>query len=175
MHVQNFGLSAPRLPGWSLDITRREPEAGARVATVGGTGLLAVSGEVVRPILHAATVALPAARGDFGSGVVDALGSSDVFVALVEYGPEAADQGLFAAQGMPRLAPSQFHPDNLQRVQARVSAAQHFFSVGGRAFCLFTVVGQHNRRMVTVPQAAALVRRVDITPRSALAQTGSHR
>ncbi len=97
-------------------------------------------------------------RGDFGTGAVDLLGPDDVFVALVDYGPEVADQGLFERQGMPKLAPSQFAPNAMQRPLPGMSAAQHFFSSGGRAFCLFTVLGSHARRMASVPRAAALVR-----------------
>ena len=39
-----------------------------------------------------------------------------------------------------------------------LSASQHFFSTGGRAFCLYTVIGSHSRRMATVPRAAAVTR-----------------
>ena len=43
------------------------------------------------------------------------------------------------------------------------SASQHFFSLGGRAFCLYTVIGSHFRRMATVPRAAAVVRTLRVT------------
>ena len=128
--------------------------------------------DVTRPVLHACTRPLPADRGDFGSGVVDLLGPDDVFVALVDYGSEVADVGLFANQGMPRLAPSQFGPNRLQRPLPGLSASQHFFSEGGRAFCLFTVLGSHARRMATVQRAVALVRTVRITDRDTLARQG---
>lgn len=161
--VEDFGLAAPVLPGWAVAIRRRDPE-GLRVAAVDRTGVLTATGEVLRPVLHASTAALPADRGDFGTGAVQLLGSADVFLALVEYAPEDAGRGLFARAGMPRLAPSQFDPGNLQRPVAHVSAAQHFFSVGGRAFCLFAVVGAHRRRMATVPRLAAMAAGVRITP-----------
>jgi hypothetical protein len=115
---------------------------------------------------------MPADRGDFGSNVVDLLGPDDVFVALVDYGTEVADRGLFENQGMPRLAPSQFGPNRLQRPLPGLSASQHFFSSGGRAFCLFTVVGSHARRMASVPRAAALVSRIQITDAATLARQG---
>lgn len=161
----DFGLAAAPLPGWSVDVRRREPD-GLRIARVDRNGSLAASGEILRPVLHASTATLPQDRGDFGTGAVQRLGSGDAFLALVDYGPEVADEGLFAPQGMPRLAPSQFSPDNLQRPLPQVSAAQHFFSSGGRAFCLFAVVGAHRRRMATVPLAAAMAARVRITPYS---------
>ncbi|GAB95204.1 hypothetical protein BJY21_002642 [Kineosphaera limosa] len=161
--VSRFGLASPRPRGWSVDIRRLEPD-GLRVASVEGNSLLGSTGEILRPVLHASTAALPDDRGDFGSGAVQLLGSADVFFALVDYGPEVADTGLFAANGIPRLAPSQFSQNNLQRPQARVSAAQHFFSSGGRGFCLFVVIGAHRRRMATVPLAASMTARVRITP-----------
>ena len=70
------------------------------------------------------------------------------------------------------LAPSQFGPNRLQRPLPGLSASQHFFSSGGRAFCLFTVVGSHARRMATVPRAAALVSTISITDRVTLARQG---
>ena len=118
------------------------------------------------------TLDLPDRRGDFGSGVVDLLGSEDVFVSLIEYGSEVADQGLFANQGVPRLAPSQFGPNRLQRPLPGRSASQHFFSVGGRAFCLFTVIGSHSRRMATVPRAAEVVRSFRVTDRATMVRRG---
>jgi hypothetical protein len=131
-----------------------------------------VAEDVTRPVLHACTRAMPAERGDFGSGVVDLLGPDDVFVALVDYGAEVADQGLFEKQGLPRLAPSQFAPNRLQRPLPGMSAAQLFFSVGGRGFCLFTVLGSHARRMASVQRAAALVSTLQITDRDTLVRRG---
>jgi hypothetical protein len=131
-----------------------------------------VAEDVTRPVLHACTRAMPAERGDFGSGVVDLLGPDDVFVALVDYGAEVADQGLFEKQGLPRLAPSQFAPNRLQRPLPGMSASQLFFSVGGRGFCLFTVLGSHARRMASVQRAAALVSTLQITDRDTLVRRG---
>jgi hypothetical protein len=73
---------------------------------------------------------------------------------------------------VPRLAPSQFGPDRLQRVVPGRSAAQHFFTEGGRAFCLFVVLGSHARRMALVPPAAQMVRGIAITDRATLLANG---
>jgi hypothetical protein len=142
------------------------------MALRGPTATQGAPADVTRAVLHACTRPMPAERGDFGSNVVDLLGPNDVFVALVDYGSEVADQGLFENQGIPRLAPSQFGPNKLQRPLPGMSAAQHFFSSGGRAFCLFTVVGSHARRMATVPRAAALVSSIRITDRATLTRQG---
>ena len=174
--ADNYGLRADAPQGWQVSVTRRpgaEPAAptapGARTAAPA-----APRADVTRGVLHACTRAMPADRGDFGSAVVDLLGPDDIFVALVDYGAEVADQGLFENQGMPRLAPSQFGPNRLQRPLPGMSASQHFFSSGGRAFCLFTVVGSHARRMASVPRAAAMVATIRITDRASLARQGGH-
>lgn len=144
--IARFGLRIDPPEGWQVAVTRRAAEPG----------------EVTHPVLHACTRPMPKDRGDFGTGVVDVLGPEDVFVSLLEYGTDVADRGLFEKQGMPALAPSQFSPDRLQRHIPGLSASQHFFSTGGRAFCLFTVLGSHARRMATVPKAVGLVRNLRI-------------
>jgi hypothetical protein len=178
MAVDRFGLRAQAPSGWRLAIERRGSALAAAPPGVAPLrrGLAPQSvepnGEVSHPVLHAATVDLPTGRGDFGSGVVDLLSSEDVFISLVEYGSDVADQGLFADQGMPRLAPSQFGPNRLQRPLPGRSASQHFFSVGGRAFCLFTVIGSHSLRMATVPRAAEVVRGLQVTDRATMVRRG---
>ena len=174
--ADHFGLRADAPPGWHVAVARqpgaeppRQPLSSARAQT---PGVQDEASDVTRPVLHACTRALPADRGDFGSGVVDLLGPNDIFVALVDYGAEVADQGLFERQGLPRLAPSQFAPNRLQRPLPGMSASQHFFSSGGRAFCLFTVLGSHARRMASVPRAAALVKGLRITDKDTLLRQG---
>lgn len=178
--ADHYGMRADAPPGWQVAVTRRPgAEPAAPAARTSGSapgtdrlGSTAPEDDVTRPVLHACTRPMPADRGDFGSNVVDLLGPDDVFVALVDYGTEVADRGLFENQGMPKLAPSQFGPNRLQRPLPGLSASQHFFSSGGRAFCLFTVVGSHARRMASVPRAAALVSRIQITDAATLARQG---
>lgn len=157
MRISRYGLSVAGPPGWEARISRRAPTA---------------AHEVTHPVLHGCTRPLPAERGDFGSGVVENLGPDDVFVALVEFGVDVADQGLFAPQGRPTLAPSQFSPDRIQRSLPRITAAQHFYSEGGRAFCLFVVLGAHSRRMALAPQAERFVTSLRVTDRRQLLRTG---
>src|SRR6476661_3121534 len=168
--ADTYGLKADAPRGWHVAVTRR-PGATPLAPDARARGLVEEQ-DVTRPVLHACTRPLPELRGDFGTGAVDLLGPDDVFVALVDYGPEVADQGLFERQGMPKLAPSQFAPNAMQRPLPGMSAAQHFFSSGGRAFCLFTVLGSHARRMAAVPRAAALVRTLAITDRDTLTRQG---
>lgn len=150
MTISRYGLSVRPEPGWQTQIFRRLPQD---------------PHEVTHPVLHACTRALPAGCGDFGGGVIDRLDTSDVFVSLIEFGSDVAGEGLFAPVGMPRLAPSQFGPNNMPRAVAGRSAAQHFFTVGDRAFCLFVVVGSHARRMALVPRAARLLSGVSVSRR----------
>lgn len=168
---QTYGLTASPPRGWYVAVTRR-PGALPPLPGTMRPSVATPLEDVTRPVLHACTRPLPADRGDFGTGAVDVLGPDDIFVALVDYGPDVADQGLFERQGMPKLAPSQFAPNATQRPLPGQSAAQHFFSSGGRAFCLFTVLGSHARRMALVPRAAALVRTVAITDRATLTRQG---
>ena len=169
-----YGLSLDVPSGWSSAMLRRpvdapevaspptdgpataDPRAEVAPSTPGAPT------ERTLPVVHVCTRELPATMGDFGGGLVEVLAPDDVFVALLEYGSDLADTGLFERQGLPRLAPSQFAPNRMPRDVVGRSASQHFFSVGGRAFCLFTVLGSHSRRMATVPRAAGVVRSLTV-------------
>lgn len=122
-----------------------------------------VAGERPTLLLHAATVPLPAGRGDFGSGVVDVLGPDDVFLSLFEYASADAGRALFAVQGVPVPRPSDFSTAVLQRTQKGHSGAQFFFSVAGRPFTLHVVLGSHARRAAGAARAAALLARTTVT------------
>jgi hypothetical protein len=177
MRRADFGISVDVPSGWTASIVRRSSEGegpdafapGARgIAPVAPDGLT----ERTLPVVHVCSRALPEGVGDFGAGALEVLGSDDVFVALLEYGSDVAGEGLFSRQGWPRLAPSQFSPNKMFRAIPGRSASQHFFSVGDRAFCLFTVVGSHSRRMATVPRAAQVVRSMGVEPAAVMHRRG---
>src|SRR5207247_10659109 len=89
------------------------------------------------PILQAATFPLPLEDGDFGSGAVASMGSSDTFAALLEYDPELAFTGIFGPSGLPLpLRAGDASPKALQRLLPKRTAIQRFFTESGRAFCL---------------------------------------
>lgn len=140
MKVRGHGMAVDTPPGWEVRIGRRTPDGQESAARS-------------RPVLHAATVALPEVRGDFGGDVTGLLGTDDVFVSLFEYEPEAVSTPLFATRRRPALTAAHFSPVGLQRSIAGQSGRQYFFQESGRAFCLYVVLGSHARR-------AALVRRV---------------
>ncbi len=127
--VSGFDLTLPA--GWQVAARRQLPVVPGRDGNL---------------LVHAATVALPRERGDFGSGVVTTLGAEDLFVSLFEYDREAASTPLFASRGMPTPRPSDFDPGSMQRVRPGMSGGQWFFTTSGRAWCLFAVLGSHARR-----------------------------
>lgn len=157
--TERYGIRADAPRGWHVSIRRDSAPvaAGARSGT-----LVAGWRDINRPVLHAATVQIPSMAGDFGGGLVERLGREDAFVALIEYGPESAGYGLFERQGFPLLAPSAFSPNRAAQYVPGQSAAQKFFSIGNRAFCLYAVVGEHSRRMATVPQVVRVVRTMQV-------------
>ena len=133
MLLSAHGVSFTIPAGWEGEISQeRGPQALA----------LAERGAHLRPVAHAATFALPAERGAFGSGAVEAMRDDDVFLALVEYERGATDTALFARRGLPRrLDPRRFHPAALQRTLPGQAGHQEFFTDTGRAFCLYVVLG----------------------------------
>jgi hypothetical protein len=133
MRIAAHGLGADLPDGWEGAI-RVEREDDLRAAGVAGGRAF--------PVAHLASFALPDERGDFGSSAVDHMTAADDFVALLEYGPEEVGTALFSAEGLPRrLDPRRFSSRSLQRTLSGQAGLQHFFSDGGRAFCLYVVLG----------------------------------
>jgi hypothetical protein len=128
--------------GWEATIYRRSAGAGERTY----------------PILHAATVPLPAERGDYGSGLVETLGPEDVFVSVLEFGPEAAGTALFRTlTAVPGVTPDAYRPRQLQRTILGQAGVQRFFTVAGRAFCLYSVIGSVAHRIPSSARANQLL------------------
>jgi hypothetical protein len=127
-----MGLAVTPPAGWEATIYRRPASTGERTF----------------PILHAATVAMPPDRGDYGSGVVELLGPNDVFVSILDFGPEAANSALFrATSALPALTPDVYRPQQLQRTIRGQAGVQRFFSTSGRGFCLYSVIGSFANRV----------------------------
>ncbi|MDT7545819.1 MAG: hypothetical protein QOE99_1929 [Actinomycetota bacterium] len=136
------GLRLELPAGWEARVRRQAPSQAGRPANV---------------LLHAATIALPEERGDFGSGVVERLGPDDAFIAMLEYDDRDADKVLFRLPRVPVPKPSDFSPDVLQRTRAGNTGAQWFFSVSGRPFSLHAVLGSHARRAPGATRVAQLL------------------
>jgi hypothetical protein len=149
--IAAMGMAVTAPPGWEAAIYRRQ----------------AVHGAITYPVMHAATIALPASRADYGGGLVELLGPEDVFVGVLEFGPEAASTPLFSAlRSVPGLTPDAFRPQQLQRTIRGQAGVQRFFSVGGRAFCLYAVLGSIANRVKGAARANELIGSFRIDPGS---------
>jgi len=153
------GLSIAVPPGWDARIFLR----GTSERTVPGSDV-PMSG-VVMPVLHLADFPLPEIRGDYGSGAVQAMGRDDVFVALVEFGPESAGTPMFSRRGVPRLRTSELGAQAMQRPQAGMAGVQRFFTEAGRPCCLYAVIGSSARRPVLVGRINDVLGGLRISPR----------
>jgi hypothetical protein len=157
------GIDVTLPAGWDGRITVRDD--GVATPAIAASGLR-VAELRSHPVVHLANFGLPAARGDFGSGAVELMGDRDVFVVLFEYERAATTTALFRAEGMPRaLGPRDFQPETLRRGIPGQSAHQAFFREGGRAFCLYVVLGAHARRAALAPIVNRVLTTVRITPR----------
>jgi hypothetical protein len=149
MRLSAHGLDVDVPPGWEARILRRDVQS---------------FGEQPRPVVHLANFALPEHRGDFGANVVETMRGKDVFVVVFEYGPDAVGQPLFSHQGMPRLTPKHFSARRLQRTIPGQAGAQLFFTAGGRAFCLYVVLGDGRNVRAATGQVNAAVTGFGIVP-----------
>jgi hypothetical protein len=140
--VASMGITVAPPAGWEAIIYQRPPDPG----------------EVTYPIMHAATIPIPVVRGDYGGGLVEMLGPSDVFIGLLEFGPAAAGTALYQTlNAIPGLTPNVFSPRQLQRFIAGQAGVQRFFSVSGRAFCMYAVIGSVVNQVALTARANQLI------------------
>lgn len=140
MKGHGVDVGVPR--GWDGRIVTRAAEGADAVAAAFGDEAVPQTA-----VVHVASFPLPTEFGDFGSGVVTQMTTRDVFICLFEYGPESVGTPLFAAQGIPRIRPNDFSPSCLRTMIPGHSGVQRFFTVNGRAFSLYAVLGSHTRRI----------------------------
>ena len=184
-----YGITA-RLPsGWDGSITKRPdpagepdasaealpeiepnaegaPDASARGAPPdAGQQRAALAEGTENPVAHLANFALPPERGDYGSGAVERMTADDVLVCLVEFDPEATDTQLFASEGIPRFGVNDFAPHTMQRTIAGMCGGQAFFTVAGRAFSAYVVLGSYRLRAPLVRVVNGLLAGLEIEPR----------
>ncbi len=154
------GLSVSVPAGWDGSIRRLAgDDPSADVDDVGRLG-------TTNPVLHVASFALPAVRGDYGGGAVEHMGPSDVFIALVEFDPEAGATPLFATAGLQRpLRTSSFDRSTMHRPLLGASGHQQFFHTQGRAFGLYVALGAHRLRATSVPRADRVLATLAISAR----------
>lgn len=141
------GLEIELPDGWDARIYQREAEVEA----------------ITRRALHAANFALPTGLGDYAVDAVEQMTTGDVLVVLLEFDPDRAGVGLFANEGLPTgLAPTDFSPTAMPRAVPGRTAAQWFFSLNGRAFCLYVVLGNHAGRADLMPLVNQVVQTLKI-------------
>lgn len=152
MKLEGMGMEITLPENWEARIFQLET---LEAAEHGGIDL---------PVLHAANFALPEERGDYGSGAVELMTNDNVFIALLEFEPALAATALYAPVGMPReLDPDDFRTNGMQRWIPGQSAYQAFFNEGGRAFCLYIVLGSYLRRPALAAEAERILRRIRLT------------
>jgi hypothetical protein len=170
MRVRGFGIDADLPRGWeaSLRATPRDVDVPGD-GRAGGDARAQAEGQAAAaasaPVMHAGTFPLPVERGDFGSGAVEVMERDDTFVALLEYDREEVGTALFARQGIPRrLDPRRFTGRSLQRVLPGQAGFQEFFTEGGRAFCLYVVLGAEDDKLVQVRRVEQMLAAITIDP-----------
>ena len=145
--VAAHGLALAPPPGWDVRIYRRPP----------------TPPESTYAVLHAATFPLPAERADYGDGAVQAMGPTDVFVALVEFEPSATRTALFAPSGFAGpFAGGDFSRTSLQHGMPGQAGLQRFFTARQRAWCLYVVIGSWDRRAELAATANRLVAGIEV-------------
>lgn len=160
MKLSGLGVQVELPGGWEGEIFTREGQANLGR----GNSLDAGDSEVARNVMHLANFALPAERGDFGSGAVELMNSGAVLIVLFEHGPESVGTPLFAQKGIPTLRPQHFDPQQMQRTLSGQSGRQVFFQEAGRAFCLYVVLGAHKQRNALVRVANDVLQNLVIEP-----------
>jgi hypothetical protein len=163
------GLSVTLPERWEARIARRRTSGRAIAGPVGGAAdqrALGEPGERTFAVLHLASFPLPEHRDDFGGNFTPRMRSSDAFVALFEYGPDAALQPLFSARGVPRVNAQMFSPNRLQQRRPGQVGCQLFFNASARAFCLYVVAGSRASlpRIITQVNGALAKLEVDAEP-----------
>jgi hypothetical protein len=145
--VSAYGVSVTAPPGWDVRARRGD----------------AIGSETAHVVLHGATFPLPAERADYGDGAVQLMRATDVFVALVEFAPESAKTALFGAQGWPApLGADDFSRTALQHPLPGQAGVQRWFTVSGRPWCLYTVIGAWERRRELAASANVFVSGISV-------------
>lgn len=121
-------------------------------------------GERSHPIVHLANFALPASRGDYGTGAVERMGATHIFIALLEFGSDCLGTALYEPRGLPRVSAGQFNPNGMQRRVAGQAGFQHFFTEHNRPFCLYVVLGSHRQAVPLTRQVNAVLDQIEVSP-----------
>jgi hypothetical protein len=157
--LSGSGVSVELPSGWEGRIYTRVPEPTGPIAATA----LPAAQETTAAVAHVASFALPPDTGDYGGGAVELMTSKDLLVVLFEHGRQSANTPLFAATAIPRITADDVSTMQLQRLLEGQGGVQRFFTVAGRAFCLYVVFGSYTRRVRTVPVVNSILDTVTIT------------
>ena len=119
-------------------------------------------GEQTRAVLHLGNFALPADRGDYGSGAVERMGPGNTFIAILEFGQECLGTALYGSVGLPRVSPEKFDPNALQRRISGQAGCQFFFTAQSRPLCLYVVLGSQQNAVALSAQANQVLDRIKV-------------
>jgi hypothetical protein len=119
--------------------------------------------------IHAGDFQLPLDDGEFGDRSTAVMPSGSSFLVLTEYRPGAGlepGEGLFASRKVPTaLDPTAFSPRGLAHPRPGQAGTQHFFTVAGRAFCLYVVVsGRRSERRRQLAVLGHMLRSLRVQP-----------
>ncbi|HEX2383191.1 MAG TPA: hypothetical protein VHI95_11175 [Acidimicrobiales bacterium] len=153
------GIAVDVPAGWDGRIYTRSPEpSGLRPASA-----MAAQQETTGAVLHVASFPLPPDTGDYGGGAVELMTSTDLLIVLFEHGAQSANTPLFAATSIPRLVATDVSTMQLQRLLEGQGGVQRFFTIAGRAFCLYVVFGSYARCVRTVPVVNSILDTITIS------------
>lgn len=156
MLIEGEGVAVELPEGWDGRMRRRELPRGA--ARAGRRGLVTV---------HTADFALPGEDGDYGTAATARMQGRNVFATLIEFSPGNGlepGRGLYRRRGVPSaLAAADFAPETMLRRLPGQAGTQRFFTVAGRPFCLYAVIGSRRRAPVLVPRINELLRAIRIS------------
>lgn len=133
--VRGHGIEADLPAGVEGRIMRRAP----------------VGDEQTYPVVHLSTIAIPYDVADSGNGGVQLLRSRDVYVVLLEYGPESAAREMFRHPKPDALASDDFKSYRARSGTPNQAGAQRFFVESGRPFTLHAVLGSDVGRRSLIP------------------------
>lgn len=162
MRLSDHAITVDLPPRWEGAFDTAPPAPGRRMSSGATTPVVASL-----PTLHLATFPLPRVRGDFGSGAVELMRTTDGFVSLLEYGPECVGTPLFSQRGLPRsIHGRDLSARALQRTLKGQAGTQVFFTEAGRAFCLYVVVGDAGQADRTAREVSRALSAITIGPTS---------
>jgi hypothetical protein len=144
--LSGSGIDVDVPDGWEGRIYTRQPDPNP-----GGFAASSIRPETTEAVLHVASFPLPPETGDYGGGAVETMSNADLLVILFEHGRASANLPLFAPTSIPRITADDVSASTLQRLIEGQGGVQRFFTIAGRAFCLYVVFGSYARRVRTVP------------------------